>query len=227
LAPPEDGASTFLGSLFAAALVLTYDPRFVAAEPATGSQNSTFEQDAQSKGNDLTRPVSSPELRLRYQPSSGSDSTTDKERTYLLATTRIDLDRWWKLSLLAQIEGEDKRTVSDKSPTTENLGLGDSTLQAVLIRSLSERWAFGFGARVVAPTAQADLGTGKWLVMPVLGVRYSISELGSDSYLVPAMRYAVSIAGTSSTRDISELQIAPDIEHRFARALVFNSLSKL
>src|SRR5208337_2210453 len=34
-------------------------------------------------------------------------------------------------------------------------------------------------------------------------------EGGLDSFLVPQMRYAVSVAGTHSTRDISELQIAP------------------
>ncbi len=36
--------------------------------------------------------------------------------------------------------------------------------QAVLIRSLSEREAFGFGARLVAPTASDDIGNGKWKI---------------------------------------------------------------
>jgi hypothetical protein len=212
----RDHSIALICSLLTAGIFVTGSPRILAAEPISdeavkNSQNGNALPDAQNNGNDLTRPVNSLELRFRYQQSSGSDGTTEKERAYLLATTRIELDQWWKLSLLAQAEGENKKTVSTKSPPTENAGLGDSTFQAVLIRTLGERWAFGFGARMVAPTAQDDLGTGKWQVMPGFGVRYSILELGSDSYFVPAMRYAVSVAGTPSTRDISELQIAPTL----------------
>jgi len=216
--PRRDHGPNLLSALLTAGLVVMCIPRFSSAEPVqsasetlTGPQDTIAEQDAQNSGNDLTRPLNSLELRFRYQPSSGSDSTTDEERLYLLATSRIELDPWWKLSLLAQLEGEYKRTVSSTSPTTEDLGLGDSTVQALLIRTLSERWAFGFGTRVVADTAQDDLGTGKWEVMPGFGVRYSLLELGSDSYFVPAIRYDVSVAGTHSTRDISELQIAPTL----------------
>src|SRR6516165_1295387 len=67
----------------------------------------------------------------------------------------------------------------------------------------------GFGARVVAPTAQDDLGSGKWQIMPGFGVRYSFLEWGDNTYFVPAIRYAVSFAGRASKRDISEPQIAP------------------
>jgi hypothetical protein len=156
----------------------------------------------------LTRPINSLELRLQYRPSSAPGSTTGKEYAILRGTTRIELDPWWKISLYGQTEGRDKLT-SKSSGTTDDAGLGDSTIQAVLIRKLDERWAVGAGARLVAPTGSDELGTGKWQVMPGFGIRYSILELGSGTYLVPAMRYAVSVAGTHSTRDISELQMAP------------------
>ena len=45
--------------------------------------------------------------------------------------------------------------------------------------------------------------------MPGFGVRYTFTELSSDTYFVPAMRYAVSFAGSPPKRDISEPQIAP------------------
>ncbi|MGO9545007.1 MAG: transporter [Rhodomicrobium sp.] len=217
--PPSRARSpTLVSALLTAGLAAIGNPRCVAAkqvqsadEASTASQQTNPGQDALNNGRDLTRPENSFELRFRSQQSSGEDSTTDKERLYLLATSRIVLDQWWKLSLLGQIEEAYKKTVSDKSPATEDSGFGDSVVQAVLIRTLNERWAFGFGARVVAPTAEDDLGPGKWLVMPGFGVRYSLTELGSDSYFVPAMRYDVSVAGSHSRRDISDLQMAPTL----------------
>ncbi|MGA7324894.1 MAG: transporter [Rhodomicrobium sp.] len=172
---------------------------------------SLTKEDEQNSGNDFTRPLNSFELRLRYQPSSSPDSTTDKEYALLRATTRVDLDASWKVSLYVQTEALDKQTNSAKSGASQEAGLGDSTVQAVLIRSFGEEWAFGAGVRAVTPTASDDLGTGKLQIMPGLGVRYSFLELGPDNYFVPSLRYAVSVAGTHSTRDISELQIAPTL----------------
>jgi hypothetical protein len=59
------------------------------------------------------------------------------------------------------------------------------------------------------PTAQDDLGSGKWQIMPGFGVRYSFLEWGDNTYFVPATRYAMSFAGNRSKRDISQPQIAP------------------
>ncbi len=186
-------------------------PELVAAQTSQDASSDTSVQDRQNNGEDFTRPVNSLELRLRYQRSIGSDSTTEREVALLRVTSRIDLDPWWKISLYAETQGADKTTVSDKSPSTHDIGFGDSVLQGVMIRKLNEDWAFGFGSRVVAPTADDNLGTRKWQIMPGFGVRYSLTALGSDSYFVPSMRYAVSVAGTPSTRDISELQIAPTL----------------
>ncbi|MGO9685125.1 MAG: hypothetical protein ACLPTZ_21555 [Beijerinckiaceae bacterium] len=64
----------------------------------------------------------------------------------------------------------------------------------------STRWAFGFGARLVTPTAADALGSGKWQIMPGFGVRYSFLEFGSDTYFVPKLRYAASFAGDPTRR---------------------------
>jgi len=47
--------------------------------------------------------------------------------------------------------------------------------------------------------------------MPGAGVRYSLPELGPDSYFVPAVRYAMSFAGDPTKRNVSEPQIAPTL----------------
>jgi hypothetical protein len=49
------------------------------------------------------------------------------------------------------------------------------------------------------------------MVMPGFGVRYSLLDWGSDSYFVPAVRYAMSFAGDPTRRKISEPQIAPTL----------------
>lgn len=98
---------------------------------------------------------------------------------------------------------------SSSSSPTDEAGFGDSIVQAVLIQTLSDRWAYGFGARIIAPTAEDDLGSGKWEIMPGFGVRYSILEWGDNTYFVPAMRYAMSFAGNPVKRDVSQPQIAP------------------
>jgi hypothetical protein len=61
----------------------------------------------------------------------------------------------------------------------------------------------------VAPTADEAVGSGRWQIMPGAGFRYSFVELGSDTYFVPAVRYAISFAGDPTRRNVSEPQFAP------------------
>jgi hypothetical protein len=176
--------------------------------PTAPSGEEQKSDDAKGVEFDFTRPINSLEPRWQYRPSSTPGTTTEKEYAILRATTRIELDPWWTISLYGQTEGLNKQT-SKRTGSTDDSGPGDSVIQAVLIRKLDERWAVGAGTRFVFPTASDELGSGKMQVMPGFGVRYSIPEWGDDTYFVPAMRYAVSVAGPHSRRDISESQLAP------------------
>ncbi len=175
------------------------------------SQGSNEAQDPKEAGNnDITRPQNSLDLRFRNRESSGETSETSRNYWIARITRKIQLDPDWKLSLLAQTNLEDKRIWTEGEPSSqEDFGLGNSVLQAALIQTLSKRVAYGFGARLVAPTASDDIGNGKWQIMPVVGVRYTFTELSSDTYFVPKIRYAVSFAGDPTKRNISEPQIAP------------------
>lgn len=174
-----------------------------------GSQESDKVLDPKETGNDLTRPQNSLDLRFQSRESSGATSQTSRDYWIARITSRIQIDPDWKLSLLAQTDLVDKKTITEGQPGSDEFGLGNSIFQAVLIRSLSERMAFGFGARLVAPTASDNLGSGKWEIMPGFGVRYTFTELSSDTFFAPAMRYAVSFAGNPAKRNMSEPQIAP------------------
>jgi hypothetical protein len=163
-------------------------------------------------GLDYTRPQSSAELRLQYRTSSSPTSETDQERGYLKLATKVQLPDDWRLGMQAQLPLIDKTTRQINKPDVDReAGAGDAFTQIVLARSIDARWAYGFGARLQAPTAQDSLGSGKWQIMPGFGVRYSFLEFGPETYFVPSMRYALSFAGDPTRRSISEPQIAPTL----------------
>ena len=180
-----------------------------AAVEDSQPQSADTGQDSKNNGSDLTRPQNSLDLRYQYREASGTTSRTDRDIWILRETSKIQLNPDWKLSLFGQMELVDKTTFTQDEPNAqEDFGLGNSEFQAVLIRTLSDSLAYGFGARLVAPTASDGIGNGKWLIMPGFGVRTTFTELSSDTYFVPAMRYAVSFAGYGK-RNISEPQFAP------------------
>jgi hypothetical protein len=181
-------------------------PQQASTDPADGEQ-----EESDYNGQDFTRPQRGFETRFRYQ-TSGTTSETDKEIMFLRATSKIDLESGWKLGLIVQGSFLEKTTKSSnpQSSNTES-GAGDSTFQAALIHTIDQHWAFGFGARLVDPTAEDSLGSGKWQIMPGVGVRYSFVEIGPDTYFVPVIRYAMSFAGNPMARTISEPQIAPTL----------------
>jgi len=179
---------------------------FCAASPATAEpQGSSSEQNPPSQyqsdveqqpddnigHQDITRPQNQLDVRLQYRTSWQPDTRTQRARMLLRVTSKLKLDAGWRLGLLAEVPFVDKRTTtfessdSGNSSTSANkFGIGDAAFQAYLAHDLDQNWAFGFGARGVGPSAQDSLGSGKWQIMPGLGVRYSFADLGPDTYFV-------------------------------------------
>jgi hypothetical protein len=144
--------------------------------------------------------------------SSGATNTIDTITLYLQPEGVFDLQPGWGLSWLAAAPLVSKPiTMSGSTETNREFGVGDLELQAALFHPINERWAYGFGARLVAPSAHNSLGHGKWQIMPLFGIRYSFLEFGSNTYFVPKIRYAVSFGGDPSRKNISELEIAPTL----------------
>ena len=174
---------------------------------AQAQQSDPVQQDPDYNGEDFTRPQKSFDTRFTYI-SSGTTSQTDRESWLLRGNWKTDLNNGWRVGLLAQVPVVNKTTF-EPDGSVEEFGIGDTAFQAALIHDIDRHWAFGFGARLVAPTGEDSLGRGKWQIMPGFGVRYSLLELGPDTYFVPVVRYATSFAGDPSRRNISEPQIAP------------------
>jgi hypothetical protein len=166
--------------------------------------------DPNYNGEDFTRPLRSFETRFIYDTSSRAGTQTDRGSWLLRTNWKVELNSGWRLGLLGQVPVVDK-TTSSSTGSDQEFGIGDAALQAALIHDIDRHWAYGFGARLVAPTAEDSLGSGKWQIMPGVGVRYSFLETGPENYFVPVVRYAVSFAGDPSRRNISEPQIAPTL----------------
>jgi hypothetical protein len=183
-----------------------------AKQEATNSHDTSDASDNTNNGSDITRPQNSFETRLNDRTSASPTSQTKRDALILRLNSKVTFDDGWKLAMLAQIPVVTESTVTFDPPGSDQVfGLGNADFQTILAHAIDERWAFGVGARLVARAASDDVGNGKWQIMPGFGVRYSILEWGTDSYFVPAVRYAMSFAGDPSARRISEPQIAPTL----------------
>jgi hypothetical protein len=206
-------------TLFVVAVGAMSGPRAAVAEPqgspAGDVKQNGAELGSDYNGEDFTRPEGKFEARFQGA-TSGTTTRTDKETLLLRLDGAIKLDADWKFGWLAQVPVVDKNTTaSDLADSSREFGIGDAAFQGILSRPINERWAYGFGARLVAPIAEDSLGSGKWQIMPGFGVRYSFLEDGSDTYFVPKIRYAMSFAGDPSRRNISQPQVAPTLNIGF------------
>jgi hypothetical protein len=141
-------------------------------------------------GNDFTRPEMSASSRVEFRKSSSATSTTDRERKIFQYNSKIKLSDDRALGMLIQIPLDEKTTTAFDQPEVENAaGLSDAILQAALIQTVRNRWAYGLG-RVSSPRPPTDMvGTNRWQIMPAAGLRYSFLEINPDVCFVPVVRY--------------------------------------
>jgi hypothetical protein len=193
------------------ALVIILQPSISASQEAPPTAQTG------NAGDDFFRPPSNLfQMMSQYRTAPGSGSTPGSFRDVTTETLNlrfdhsIDMAPGWILALRSDLPLLAKNPLSSSNPDGDYLhGVGDVDFQAVAIRNLSERWAVGFGARLVAPIGGDTFGAGKWQVLPVVGARYGLWEINSASYFEPVVRYDVSVAGDPTRKNISNLQFAP------------------
>jgi hypothetical protein len=152
------------------ALAETHDAS--AQQEPIATQDTAEEPNRRNNGSDITRPQTAFEMRAFDQTSSNDTSKTNTAQMLLRLTSKIPLDTGWRTGLLAQVPVKAETTTTfEPLSVTHEFGLGDAAFQAYVAHDLNERWAVGVGARLVARTADDDLGTGKWQIMPGFGVR--------------------------------------------------------
>jgi Putative MetA-pathway of phenol degradation len=196
---------------------------FVALDQAQAQRAPTASQAGangavDNNGQDFTRPQNLFQLRYEYRTAPGSGSepgtirTVTTDSVILRSDLKFDIAPQWTLALRGNLPFVDRNPITAGNPLGEFIdGLGDADVQAALIKTLNSRWAAGAGVRIIAPTGSADLTSGRWQALPIVGARYMLLELGADSYFTGLVRYDVSFAGDPSKRNISNLQLAPTL----------------
>jgi hypothetical protein len=181
------------------------------------SQDASLQNQNTNTGEDFFRPPRNL-FQIMYQyktaPGSGSEPGSIREVTTDTLNLRIDhsvdLAARWILALRADLPLLAKNPITSSNPDGDYLrGVGDADFQAAIIHNLDQRLAVGFGARLITPTGGDTLGSGKWRIMPVAGLRYALPEISATSYFEPIVRYDVSFAGDPTKKNISNLQFAP------------------
>lgn len=147
------------------------------------------------------------------QAAPGNKDTHTTTDTFNLRYDHaFDLPSDWILATRTDLPLVAKNPINSDNPNGDfQKGIGDADVQAALIHDINERWAFGFGMRLIMPTGDDVLGSGKWQVMPIVGARLALPEISSSSYFEPLFRYDVSVAGDPTKKNISNLQFAPTL----------------
>jgi len=202
-------ACRYAGCLLAAAM----------AGPGVALAQASTEQNLSTEGGALDQFRPPPNLfQIMYDyktaPGSGSSSGTTREVTTQTLNLRydhaFDMPSGWVMVTRSDLPLLAKNPITSSDPNGDYLyGVGDADVQAVLIHDINQRWAFGFGMRVIVPTGDDALGSGKWQVMPIVGARYALPEINNSSYFEPLLRYDVSVAGDPTKKNIGNLQFAP------------------
>jgi hypothetical protein len=178
------------------------------AAPATSAASPT-EEDF-NNGEDFTRPPARYELRSELQEKSNNVT----QNSFILRRDQpFMLEDGWKLATRLEMPFvlNDKMSASNLKADTR-FGPGDLLFQTALIETVTERFAWGGGGRVVFPTASQDqFGTGKYQLLPILGARCMLPELSPGSFAEVVARYDFDLAGSSVRSHVSKFQLGPTL----------------
>jgi hypothetical protein len=145
---------------------------------------------------------------------------------WLRVLASVPASNGWNVNFLAYTLYIDKWTTTygapyESSRTRHEAGRGDAGVQVTFTHDLTERWSAGFGARLQGPTAgpgilantaDAELGSGRWQIMPWASLRASLPELSEGAFFAPTMRWTQSFGGDVERRRINEPQIRPTFQ---------------
>ena len=179
----------------------------VAAAAQTTTQNLAEDTGAP----DFFRPPPNMfQVMTAYKTAPGSTREVTTETLNLRYDHAFDLSSGWIFATRTDLPLLAKNPINASNPNGDYLySNGDVDAQAALIRNVNSRLAFGFGMRLIAPTGDSALGSGKWQVMPIVGARFGLAEISASSYFEPFLRYDVSVARDPTRKNISNLQFAP------------------
>jgi len=171
-----------------------------------------------NNGQDITRPVTRVDVRYQMVNIPGG---YHQDIYTLRSDGAIKISSKWEIAFRGDIP-----TVYGDVPAPDNehakmqFALGDIVTQAVAGYLFTDKVAVGAGVQLMWPTATNDqAGTGKFVAIPLAGIRVSLPEISNGSFFLPYFRYEASFAGDSKRNNISKLQFAPCLNVMLPRQL--------
>jgi hypothetical protein len=171
-----------------------------AAATASGSPQEVAKAKHNPFGDQITVPMQL-SSSLDVGPNNGTTGGLSVE-----PAIPVTLSEDWKLILRPNLS-----ILATEQPN-RRLGLGDIELQTYLTPAFSDKWVWGIGPDLQAPTAtEPELGTGKWSAGPAVGLMY-LNGPWVNGILA---NHVWSFAGQSSSADVSQSTLEPVISYNF------------
>jgi len=134
-------------------------------ETSTTNTTTSAQELAKQKHNPFADQITLPlqiSSELEVGPGNGTTAGLEFE-----PAIPISLGPNWKVIARPDL------SVLDSEPPHRKFGLGDIELETYLTPGLFDKWVWGVGPALQAPTATAsELGTGKWSAGPAVGLIY-------------------------------------------------------
>lgn len=172
----------------------------------------TAEKNESNNGENITRPLTRFDLRLKYQ--TGVNESVGRAVTLTARTDKkILLMNDWQMSLRADLpyqwffcDCNPCHTIC--APSTH---MADSLFQVLFIPPPIKKITFAFGSRFIFPTAGDNLiiGQGKYQILPSFAFSYDLSEWNEGAYWGVLFQHAYDVGGYKSAPYINQTFIQP------------------
>lgn len=173
-------------------------------ETSTTNTTTSAQELAKQKHNPFADQITLPlqiSSELEVGPGNGTTAGLEFE-----PAIPISLGPNWKVIARPDL------SVLDSEPPHRKFGLGDIELETYLTPGLFDKWVWGVGPALQAPTATAsELGTGKWSAGPAVGLIY-ISGPWVNGILA---HHLWSFAGQRDRAEVNQSTIEPFISYNF------------
>lgn len=167
---------------------------------------------ALNTGQDFTRPLTRLDIRQKYDALPGGNES-------YAATLRIDkpivLNKArWIICLRVDLPRVENNVPTANNPNSEyDSGESDFLTGATIIAPQGKKnWTYGFGARIIWPTAtKPQLGGGRYQIAPNFGVKMDLKGISRGSFVSLILNDNIDAGGVSSRPPINYFSFTPCI----------------
>lgn len=186
---------------------------FIAFHPLVHAWAAETEE--VNNGQDITKPLARFDIRYEYQNSPFLKGSHDDTHIFTFRVDKpLELSPRWLLATRIDVPVMfTDRMSTDNTRGNTHFGLSDMLAQALIVHTPGPDFAWAAGAQLVFPSAtEEEMGTGKYRVVPTVGMRWTTNDIYQGSWIALAARWDKDFAESrSDSTEVNELQFAPVI----------------